>query len=360
MTDNRDLARIEDPESRKMIEDLRHMQRLPKDVKEHELAYFAEVCKRTGLSPFSTPPQVYMVSRWNNDLQRNACAIQTGIDGYRLVSDDRIDGMDPPEFAYDADGKLFSATVRVYRKGCARPFAATAFWSEYVQRRKDGKVTQMWADKPHIMLSKCAEALVRRMAFPMLLSGLYTSEEMMQADREVTAAVQVEPTVQVVQALPPKAPPSLYDKCAEAYAARPVRSEGDDFLACLREAAAAMRVPLPKTDVKGFIAAMTNYATADGFLDAFKAALPTGEAEAQPEPAKAQVSPWEGYTAKGGTGAVAFAAMKLLGKTVRDEADLADAFNAAAEADKAGLVAALKAGKEAIAEAFATAVPVDG
>ena len=127
-----------------------------------------------------------MVARWDSKLKRNVCTIQTGIDGFRRVSDDRIDGADAPVFAYDDEGRVVSATCTVYRKGCSRPFSAVAHMDEYMQTTKDGDVTSMWRTKPHIMLAKCAEALVRRMAFPMLLGGIYTAEEMAQAENPDT------------------------------------------------------------------------------------------------------------------------------------------------------------------------------
>jgi hypothetical protein len=55
--------------------------------------------------------------------------------------------------------------------------AATAFYDEYVQTTKEGQPTAFWRRMPRGMLSKCAEALALRRAFPMELSGILADEE---------------------------------------------------------------------------------------------------------------------------------------------------------------------------------------
>jgi hypothetical protein len=88
-------------------------------------------------------------------------------------------GSDDPRFEMDGQ-KLVAATVTVYRmtQGQRFPYQATARWSEYCPDN-----APMWKRMPHTMLGKCAEALALRKAFPQQLAGLYSREEMDQADK---------------------------------------------------------------------------------------------------------------------------------------------------------------------------------
>lgn len=125
--------------------------------------------------------------------------IQTGIDGYRLTAartgqhagtDDAVFG---PE---DDDGHPAWAQVTVYRflpNGYNASFTATARWDEYRQAKRSGELTGMWSSMPYGQLAKCAESLALRKAFPAELSGVYTREEMAQADVEDADVVDERP-----------------------------------------------------------------------------------------------------------------------------------------------------------------------
>lgn len=178
---------------------------IARGASDDELMLFLHLAQRSGLDPFSR--QIYLIERraqvdgkWITTRQP-----QTAIDGLRLIAD-RTERYAPgrePTFTYDADGHLLKATayVKKFVRGEWHKVAASAHYAEYVQTTRDGAVTKMWAEKPHIMLAKCAEALAIRRAFPAELTGLYTSDEMGQAESTYTPHVTVEqPTT---RALPP-------------------------------------------------------------------------------------------------------------------------------------------------------------
>lgn len=154
-----------------------------------ELALFAKVCQRTGLDPFAR--QIYAIKRGSGDHAK--MTIQTGIDGYRLAAarSNAYAGSDDIEYDTEDGEHPNWARATVYRlvQGQRVPFAAKARWAEYCQKY-DGKPSDMWQKFPYLMLGKCAEALALRKAFPAELSGMYTDEEMTQADNVVEGSVR--------------------------------------------------------------------------------------------------------------------------------------------------------------------------
>lgn len=160
-----------------------------KGLSDEEITVFMHICARTKLDPFAR--QIYAVPRWDSKTGKNIMSIQTGIDGYRLIAE-RTGKYSPgkePVFQYDQNNKLRSATAFVKKMtddGTWHEVAATAFFHEYCQKKKDGSPTQFWLNMGHTMIAKCAEALALRKAFPGDLSGVYTEDEMKQAEVEVS------------------------------------------------------------------------------------------------------------------------------------------------------------------------------
>lgn len=163
-----------------------------KGVSDDEFQVFLMACVKTQLDPFMR--QIYAVKRkakrpdgsWGETM-----TIQTGIDGYRLIAErtERYAPGQEPSYAYDQNGNLISATAyvkKLTKDGTWHTVSASAYIDEYCQRTREGQPMGMWGNMPRTMLAKCAEAQALRKAFPAEMSGVYTKEEMEQADVQVS------------------------------------------------------------------------------------------------------------------------------------------------------------------------------
>lgn len=157
-----------------------------------DLAFFFHQAQRTGLDPFAR--QIYMINRGGK------YGIQTSIDGFRIIAQrsGEYAGQVGPFWCGD-DGQWVdvwlkttppvAAKVGVYRSNFDEPLYSVAKWDSYSQPNNP-----IWKKMPDLMLAKCAESLALRKAFPNDMSGIYTDEEMSQAE-----VIEVKPQVQRVE-----------------------------------------------------------------------------------------------------------------------------------------------------------------
>lgn len=177
---------------------------IAKGFSNDEFALFTQVCARTNLDPFRK--QIYAMKRagkWNpvtREAGPDVITFQTGIDGYRAIAQrsGEYEGQTMPQWCGDDgvwkdvwlhDANPTAARVGVYRRNFREAVYGVARFSAYAQttRNKEGgvKLNEMWMKMGAEQLAKCAESLALRKAFPEDLSGLYTSDEMAQANNPV-------------------------------------------------------------------------------------------------------------------------------------------------------------------------------
>lgn len=158
-----------------------------------DIAFIGRYARSTGLDIFAR--QLYVFK----DSKSGKLTMQASIDGFRVVAErsQKYAGQLGPYWCGE-DGQWVevwlqnkppaAAKVGVLRNDFAQPLWAVARTMSYAQRYRDGNFIGQWATMPDVMIAKCAESLALRRAFPRELSGIYTREEMAQAENEPAAA----------------------------------------------------------------------------------------------------------------------------------------------------------------------------
>lgn len=135
-----------------------------------ELKLFLYRCQKMELDPLK-PGQVHFIKYGSNP-----GSIVVGIDGFRAKAARTGKLVGIKRGAIREDGKLVGAWCEIYRSDWQHPAREEVSLSEY----NTGKA--MWAKMPETMIKKVAEAAALRMAFPDDLAGVYSEEEMHQAE----------------------------------------------------------------------------------------------------------------------------------------------------------------------------------
>jgi phage recombination protein Bet len=152
--------------------------------------HFVHVARRLRLDPLAR--QIIALER-TDSYGRPSLSIQVTIDGARLVAErhGQYAGQLGPYWcgpdgvwkdAWLDAAPPAAAKVAVLRRDFAEPLWAVGRFSSYAQTTSSGQLARPWRVMPDIMLAKCAEALALRKAFPAELAGIYTPDEMGQAD----------------------------------------------------------------------------------------------------------------------------------------------------------------------------------
>ena len=160
------------------------------NVSDQELVMFLNLCKYQHLNPFLK--EAYLIKYGNSP-----ATIVTGKDvfikranrnpnylgkkaGIIVVDENGVMQEREGEF-YLPGERIVGGWAQVFIKGHQSPEYAAVSFEEYAGRKSNGELNNQWATKPGSMIRKVAVVHALREAFPEDFGGLYSQEEIQQA-----------------------------------------------------------------------------------------------------------------------------------------------------------------------------------
>lgn len=172
-------------------------------VTDQEVVMFINLCKFQHLNPFLR--EAYLIKYGNSP-----ATMVTGKDVFtkRAKRNPKFAGMQAGIFVLDAEKRvteregamalpgeqIVGGWAKVYIKDYEQPVYAAAGFDEYAGRTKDGELNSQWKSKPATMIRKVALVQALREAFPEDFEGLYSPEEIKEANAALdygTAPIEV-------------------------------------------------------------------------------------------------------------------------------------------------------------------------
>lgn len=188
-----------------------------KNATDSEMELFLYRCKNMDLDPLK-PGQIHFVK-----YGQNPGSIVVGIDGFRSKAAKTGKHVGTKRgVVRDDKGKCLGAWCEVYRSDWQHPAREEVSLVEY----NAGKA--QWLKMPETMIKKVAEAAALRMAFPDELGGLYSPDEMDQAEpRGHSKAQEVTEKISLPPNEAPRAQESTRNELDEALASHVEPGLGD-------------------------------------------------------------------------------------------------------------------------------------
>ena len=180
------------------------IQTVAPDFTHAEFAIFREMCRQSGLNPFTR--EIWPIKVGN----RIQC--MTGINGYYQIANRHPDylGIDHeyselvestvtnPKTGEPFKLKHYEWIDAIVKRKGRDPEKRRAWWGEWHGEffSKKYGTPGIWFEKPIFMHEKCADSIALRKSFPQQINGLYTNEEFSKEQIAKVNSNQVEDSVQ--------------------------------------------------------------------------------------------------------------------------------------------------------------------